>query len=61
MTEDKIAEFLTKTEWKNARICKTYCNAQQLTFTYIYTFGGISKKPCKEMSQCFEESIREGA
>lgn len=34
MTEDKIAEFLTKTEWKNARICKTNCNAQQLTFTY---------------------------
>lgn len=51
MAEDKIAEFLTKSEWKNARICKTYCNAQQLTFTYIYTFGGISKKPCKEMSQ----------
>lgn len=45
MAEDKIAGFLTKTEWKNARICKTYCNAQQLMFTYIYTFWGISKKP----------------
>lgn len=35
MTKDKIAEFLTKTECKNARICKTYCTAQQWMFTYI--------------------------
>ena len=58
MAKDKIAEFLTKTECKNTRMCKTYCTARQWMFNYILSVEStknLAKKWANVLKKVYEK------